>query len=1415
MLESHDPADALSFHEALQRTLPAWLLQAQPSHLAELAYSMAQSRLYRARVQSLLSTLQALPGFVHAELKKALVPVFGQDFDPQRDQFCRVTRVAQSSLQIPPQRVSYKRVETRRSMLQAAMDNFEAEETLADTLGESYLIVGKRARAGAADFARRCRELDLGGRFQAHLEALFTPMDGPGQTQGAAAREVHEMLEEQRRFDLRVTAYLAWFQGDLTEWGFRLMQNLTAQAGPLRLKNIDIRAFVPSLMGVALREVLVIGQHPQRCNSLEQAASLFLYIPGDAQGSLKEFASVAELRDEWQQRLGLPGYADSLLRFASVQDRGRLQAQLASLQPAGSVELSISYQGTPLAANLFRDMVRAQVAALREDAARLAVPTAQVDARVRQRNWEWYETAGLDLLGVAGLLIPVLGEVMLGVAAVQLAAEVFEGFQAWHNDHRDEALEHLQRAVEQVAGAVALAAGGRVLQELAEASGFMQALQSIRLVGNQQRLWHPDLAPYRQAGLRLAEGPGEHPGLFMASGGQYLRMQKHDFAVVNQGDAWHIQPVDERHTFAPALRHNGDGGWLHAGESPWQWQQLHVLGRRLGACAEGLADEQIHQALGVCGYDLASVRQLLIEQQPLPAVIVDAFERMGGARLPWPQPVSVHGQWLLRDFPGLSVRAAEQIAASATDVELQVMNRRQRVAPALAEKAVRTLRELRLNRALIGFYHRQSAGIDTARLALGLLPRLPGWPAGESLAVTAQELVEQIDPHTDVIAALFQRLSASLQGSFAEPAELGTELASEALLQRRRCAQLLGLQNETAWLRSPQRLDAGRLGYPLSGRGRLWAIHPSRSGQVRALYPNMTDGEINQLVAYLEARGTTLASYLVQRKAELRQLESDLRYWEGEAIGEASTSARRRVSRQLRRAWGRQAERAYDPQGKAYGFRLDLHGARIGRLPELEACNFDAVVELTLTDMALSEIPQGFLAAFPDLERLSLDHNDLQRLTAEISACTNLKYLNLSHNRLSLTAEQAQALSGLTQLEELRLADNPLSTAPNLERMPYLRRLQLQSCGLQTCPEGLAGRAFLELADLRNNAIVTLPAELLAIDSRLAPRVLLGDNPFDSAARQGLLEYRQRTNVTLGGLAPRQQATWHASYYWLDLLSAPLKAQRELQWALVEHESGAGAFFDLLARLGETADYRLQRGDLECRVWALFDAAWASAGLRSELFDLAVSDVTCGDSVALNFSAMEVRMLAHQVGALALDANDSAPLLKLARGLFRLEQLDSFADQELAARPLLVDRARDQIEVRLAYRLGLADALALPGQPRTMLHDDWAGVGPQQLEQARLQVLADEQGEALQKFICSRDFWQDFLRRKYPDRFTAMQRPYRQALEAAAEEDDNYWQQAAMIGEARQNAFDALVQTLTREESTAPADAGQERQVIE
>ncbi|MNJ76622.1 hypothetical protein D3C77_739410 [compost metagenome] len=60
-----------------------------------------------------------------------------------------------------------------------------------------------------------------------------------------------------------------------------------------------------------------------------------------------------------------------------------------------------------------------------------------------------------------------------------------------------------------------------------------------------------------------------------------------------------------------------------------------------------------------------------------------------------------------------------------------------------------------------------------------------------------------------------------------------------------------------------------------------------------------------------------------------------------------------------------------------------------------------------------------------------------------------------------------------------------------------------------------------------------------------------------------------------------------------------------------------------------------------------------------------------------------------------------------------------------------------------------------------------------------------------------------------------MQRPYRQALEAAAEEDDNYWQQAAMIGEARQNAFDALVQTLTREESTAPADAGQERQVIE
>ncbi|MDD1014623.1 NEL-type E3 ubiquitin ligase domain-containing protein [Pseudomonas rubra] len=1405
MPDSPDPQNALDFHQALQDTLPSWLRDADSRLLAELAYAMRQSRLHRVQVEQLLSPLTQLPEFARTEMIKAFAPVYGGTFDPLRDQICLVV-FTPVLVPLRPFEVTLERKETQRSLLEAALDNFEMDEEQPGAFSaESYLSINNaRVSARPEDFARRCRTLDLGARFQAHLRQQFEPVDKPGQAKGAAAKAVHEMLQKQRRSDLRVAAYLAYLKGDLTQWGFQLMQNLTANAGDLRVKNLQVRVFAVSLMGVRLREVLVIAQGPKGCTDLEQADSVILWIPGDRHGVVSEYASSAELLEVWRTRLAEPGYRQFLLRFAAIHGRTKLQAQLQSyLHTASSTpELDIAYFELAFNGNLINDRVQEQLTALYEDAGKLAVSTAQIDAEVRQRRLEWYEDAGLNVLGVAGLLIPGLGEVMLAFAAVELAHEVYDGFHAWHVGHRDEALQHLERALEQVAGVAAMAGVGLALQGLLRVSGFTQALHAVRLEDGQSRLWHPGLEAYRQPPLSGLGNAQEHPGLFKDQERHFLHLQGHHYAVSNTADGWHLQPVDPSQGFAPALAHNGDGGWLSSGESPWQWSDSVQIARRLGVTPQALSDDLVRQALAASGYDLMALRQLSLEHESVSAVLVDALERMAGARpleVDSPGPAAA---LLRRDFPGLSARAARQLADSASDVERQTVTRFGKLPATLAERALRMLRELRLSRALLGFYQAPMAEADTARLAIHFVEQLEGWPGDAALSVTPASLVQGIGRGDDLFVRLYRQIPAALQGSLGSPTGLAQALAAKAVAQRGQCARVLGIQASALWWRAPQRLVTGGFGYPLSGRGRLAAIHPSRSGQVRALYPSMQDGEINTLIAQLHTRGVTLGDYLARRKLEFKQLDDRLRRWEM-AAEEALQSARKGAAWRMRRAWGRQTERAYDNQGRPYGFKLDLRGSRIGALPLLEDCPFESVVELVLTDVALSEVPEDFLEQFPDLQHLSLDHNELQVLPAGLGARTQLKYLNLSHNRLSLAEGQLEELATLTGLEVLKLADNPLAVAPSLEPMPLLRQLHLQNCQLDRCPSGLATRAVLEVADLRNNRIAQLPAEVFGIQAGFAHRVLLADNPLNADSRLLLANFSLRTGANLGGLTIREQALRRAARYWLDPLPADVRVQREQQWALLEQENGALGFFDLLARLGATADFRLTSSDLQRRVWDVFDEAWASAELRSELFDLAASDVTCGDSVILHFSALEVRVLVQKASVDALDNRDGVPLLKLAQGLFRLERLDAFADQELAGRPLLPDRARDQVEVRLAYRLALARALELPGQPRSMLYADWAGVTTELINQARVQVLADEKTERLSDFIVSRDFWRRFLRCKYDARFSSLEQPFHRQLEVAEQEDVQYYNEVTKISRAREQAITDLVRELTADERSS------------
>ena len=72
-----------------------------------------------------------------------------------------------------------------------------------------------------------------------------------------------------------------------------------------------------------------------------------------------------------------------------------------------------------------------------------------------------WKAAGLDLINLAGLFIPVVGALLLGQLVAQTCSEVFEGIRDWSSGHQHEALEHLLGVAETLAATAATSEGDK------------------------------------------------------------------------------------------------------------------------------------------------------------------------------------------------------------------------------------------------------------------------------------------------------------------------------------------------------------------------------------------------------------------------------------------------------------------------------------------------------------------------------------------------------------------------------------------------------------------------------------------------------------------------------------------------------------------------------------------------------------------------------------------------------------------------------------------------------------------------------------------------------------------------------------------------------------------------------------------
>ncbi|MNG99931.1 putative E3 ubiquitin-protein ligase ipaH4.5 [compost metagenome] len=458
-----------------------------------------------------------------------------------------------------------------------------------------------------------------------------------------------------------------------------------------------------------------------------------------------------------------------------------------------------------------------------------------------------------------------------------------------------------------------------------------------------------------------------------------------------------------------------------------------------------------------------------------------------------------------------------------------------------------------------------------------------------------------------------------------------------------------------------------------------------------------------------------------------------------------------------------------------------------------------------LVGLRVQALPAGFLDCFPDLRRLDLSNNDLRTIPDGLGRLTRLRHLRLANNRIRLTQANTSALAGLPHLRTLDLSENALGTVRlQFNQLSRLRELRLFRSGLQAVPEGLEWCGLLEHVDLRNNQIATLPQVLLDAPHTLRQVLQVDGNPLPLALREQLYAPQP-----VPAQAPAQDpADGGARRAWLDATAEQEQVLRAGQWDNLQAEPGGESFFQLLAELTDSTDFRLARADLVRRVWTMIEAISGDTRMREDLFERAAAPRTCVDSMAHCFSQLEVRMHVLQV------ARDGDPLatrdarLLLAQRLFRLDQVEAFARADYLARPQ-EGHDVDEVEVSLAYRIGLAQRLNLLGQPRTMQFRPVAGVTQAQLDRAYRAVLAAEAGDERIRYISQRDFWVSYLRARHPQAFAQVSDGFDRAMEALDEEKQTlgsgaYKQRCDQLKSTTEQAFEALALRLTEDELNMP-----------
>ncbi|VVM48452.1 hypothetical protein PS662_00667 [Pseudomonas fluorescens] len=805
-LDLNAPPDA-HFHPAFTN-LPDWVLKASPATRSALKSAplqvpgwhasatpqqqqslktLSEAHLTRRNdLETRLSKLQNAQDFAEAVLTAALKSRFALELDVKTT-FLRL---------YIPQHIPWFPIKSGAartwtvSLLDAALHNFQEAETKADAYepastfitqpspnGQFDTLPAIKRQLSIQDFTRLCRELDIGGQYEAYLKEFL------GMTESVVGAVLESNVISTHKAALRAALQLAHTRQDVPTDAWQAIQQLLEGRVDVQLDHQPLHCHDLTMMSSTLTGIVVFAPHLERSR---RASRIVVYIPDDPEHPLKHYPDSPAFMKDLTRKLRSPAYQAFFSRFVEHQERGHffadLSRRLSSVtwheRPYGDPlpswrdtpidKPNLQFSVTPIQTGLWTHLYQRQVNKVLNDARTLAVSTANADRAARWARWDAFSKVATTILEIAAFValpfVPFLGELMLAYMAWQLLDEVFEGIVDWAEGLKAEAFGHLITLLESVAqlgtfavgGALAAGAFSRLMSS--EAVTLFSSLKPVDTGGGKTRYWKQDLAPYAQSVDLPNSARPDQLGLYRHDGKTLLRLEDQLYAVKSSGESnrYQIEHPERPDAYQPSLRHNHHGAWQTALDRPLTWDRETVM-RRLGHSVESFSSAEREQILRISGFHDNVLRETHVEYQRPPSLLTDTIKRYkidrdiqaltGQPAHPdhyqaVNQRLSLFEsryrelektedrqvQLLQGEVPGLPTDIAQELVDNASGTELTQLHDG-RMVQRLKDVAVKAMEAVRVARAYEGFYFDGMDTADTHRLALHSLESMPGWSA--------------------------------------------------------------------------------------------------------------------------------------------------------------------------------------------------------------------------------------------------------------------------------------------------------------------------------------------------------------------------------------------------------------------------------------------------------------------------------------------------------------------------------------------------------------------------------------------------------------------------------------------------------------------------------------------------------------